>query len=184
MACKTLETARLKLRLGEIADAAAVVPLIGDYDVAKNLARAPHPYAAQDWLDHVTRMAEGYARGTDFSFLVVRKSDGVVMGKCGVHLTDGGPFELGYWLGRPYWGEGFATEAARRVAIFAFYELKVDVLVAGWFEDNPASGRVLEKLGFQATGLEPMESRARRGTVNCHRMRLEREGFGRKKAAA
>ena len=183
MPCVKLETARLKLRLPEMEDMKAVLPLIGDYDVAKNLSRAPHPYAAEDWREHVARMNEGFARGTDFSFLVVRKSDGAVMGKCGVHLLEGRPFELGYWLGKPYWGDGFATEAARRVAAFTFHDLTVETLMAGWFEDNPASGRVLEKLGFVTTGTESRDCKARGAPVNCRMMRLAREDFGRRKAA-
>ena len=181
--CVKLETARLKLRPPELKDMQAILPLIGDYDVAKNLANAPHPYEAQHWADFIARTTEGRARGTGFAFLIVRKTDCVPMGMCGVHLKDSG-FELGYWLGKPYWGEGFATEAARRVCAFALFELKSEWLSAGWFADNPASGRVLEKLGFAAAGTDLRDSKARGKAVACHTMRLDRENFGRRKAAA
>ncbi len=69
-------------------------------------------------------------------------------GCCGLHLRESGLFELGYWLGRPFWGHGYATEAARKLAGFAFSRLKATQLTAGYFHDNPASGRVLEKVGF------------------------------------
>ncbi len=181
--CVKLETARLKLRPPELKDMQAVLPLIGDYDVAKNLANAPHPYEAQHWVDFIARTTESRARGTGFAFMIVRKSDCVPMGMCGVRLNDG-MFELGYWLGKPYWGEGFATEAARRVCAFALFELKCDRLSAAWFADNPASGRVLEKLGFVATGTDLRESKARGVAVECRTMRLDRENYGRRKVAA
>ncbi len=185
MPCMKLETPRLILRPPELSDMDAMVPLIGDYDIAKNLSLVPHPYEKAHWTDYVASIADRRARGIGFSFVILRKAGNRPMGICGVHLKEPGqPFELGYWLGKPYWGEGFATEAARRVAAFAFHDLKADALAAGWFEDNPASGRVLEKLGFVETGAEMKSSLARGTAVNCRMMRLERENFGRRKKAA
>jgi len=86
-------------------------------------------------------------------------------------------FMLGYWIGKPYWGRGFATEAARRVARFTFDELGAERLAAGWFDDNPASGRVLRKLGFQDAGSEEKDCLSRTTPVICHKVTLTRADF-------
>ncbi len=182
MACR-LETERLLLRPPEAEDVRFIAPLIGDYDVAKNLSRVPHPYRESDAATWVSTLGERHAKGEAFQFAVTRKSDGAYMGGCGMHL-DNGLFELGYWLGKPYWKMGYATEAARKMAGFAFHTLKVERLVAGWFHDNPASGHVLEKVGFVADGTDQRNCLARGHAVNCNKVVLDRENFGRRKAAA
>jgi len=183
MSCSRLETGRLLLRPPEIADVPRIVMLIGDYDVAKNLARVPHPYTVAHARDYLERAARGRAEGTLFNFAIARKWDGVLIGGCGLHLEDG-TFEMGYWLGKPYWGKGYATEAAKKLADFAFHSLKAERLEAGWFHDNPASGHVLEKLGARGDGARPRDCLARGHAVYCHQMVLMRETYGRKRNAA
>jgi RimJ/RimL family protein N-acetyltransferase len=173
-----LETGRLLLRPPETGDVAAIVPLIGDFDVAKNLSRAPHPYPESAGYEFIERCAETRDAGTDFTYAITRKSDDAFLGCCGVHLKDGN-FEFGYWLGKPFWGYGYATESARRLAAFAFDELHAPNLVAGWFHDNPASGRVLEKLGCVPNGADQRDCVARGHAVYCHNVKLDREGFER-----
>ena len=177
-----LETHRLLLRPPEYSDASAITTWLGDYDVAKNLASAPHPYREADALAFVTRAAERRARGEGFCFSVLRKPDELFLGDCALSLKDG-RYEIGYWFGKPYWNQGYATEAVRRLLGFAFHDLKAEAVWAGWFHDNPASGRVLEKLGFRPDGASPRASLARGHEVTCHMMALTREQFGRKKAA-
>ena len=176
-----LETGRLLLRPLEAGDAPAITGLIGDYDVTKNLSRSPHPYRESDAHEFLERVSRSRASGEGFVFVILRKADGVFMGTIGLDLRNG-RFELGYWLGKPFWGLGFTTEAARKLLSFAFRELKAMEVTAGWFYDNPASGRVLEKLGFKPCGGEMIECRARGESVYCNRMTLTREDFGRKKA--
>lgn len=183
MSCSRLETGRLLLRPPESADIPRLIMLIGDYDVAKNLAVVPHPYGIEDARAYLERSARVRAEGTGFNFAILRKWDGVFIGCCGLKL-DSGVFEMGYWLGKPYWGKGYATEAARRLAGFAFHDLKAERLEAGYFHDNPGSGRVLEKLGARASGAGPRDCLARGHAVYCHQMVLARENFGRKKDAA
>jgi [ribosomal protein S5]-alanine N-acetyltransferase len=177
-----LETSRLTLRPPEYSDAPRLAELIGDFDVSRNLATAPYPYGLTDAHEYVTRATAARARGEGFVFSVLYKADEAFLGACGLHLHEG-IFELGYWIGKPYWGMGVATEAAGKVVSFAFNSLKAEELTAGWFQDNPASGRVLEKLGFVATGTKLHPCRARGGVFASNRMALTREGFGRKKAA-
>jgi ribosomal-protein-alanine N-acetyltransferase len=183
MSCQ-LNTERLLLRPPETSDVPSIVAGMGEWDVAKNLGRAPFPYREDHAHDFLGRQVEARAKGTDFAFGIVRKNDGAYMGGCGVHLRDGGAFEIGYWLGKPHWGQGYATEAARKVSAFAFHVLKAERLMAGWFHDNPASGHVLEKVGFVFNGSEQRDCAARGHTVFCNMMLLERENFGRRKQAA
>ncbi|HEY1960816.1 MAG TPA: GNAT family N-acetyltransferase, partial [Rhizomicrobium sp.] len=123
------------------------------------------------------------AAGTDFAFGILRQPDATYIGGCGVHLRENGEWEFGYWIGKPYWGNGYATEAGRRLAVFAFDELKIAILTAGWFVDNPASGRVIEKLGCVRTGTEERECRSRGHSVLCNTVTLTREQFRMKQAA-
>jgi [ribosomal protein S5]-alanine N-acetyltransferase len=183
MSCQ-LNTERLLLRPPELKDVAAIVAGIGEWEVAKNLGRAPYPYREEFAYEFIGKQTEARAKGTDFAFMAVRKEDDAMMGCCGVHLRESGAFEVGYWLGKPYWGQGYATEAARKVCGFAFHVLKAERLAAGWFHDNPASGHVLEKVGFVTNGSEQRNCAARGHTVYCNMMLLERENFGRRKQAA
>ncbi len=177
-----LDSERLLLRPPQEADSPAIVSLIAEWDIVKNLSRAPYPYREEDAREAFARHQEGRARGTDFTFTLVRKSDGALIGKCGLHLQQSG-FEMGYWLGRPYWKQGYATEAAARVLAFGFGELKADRIRAGWFHDNPASGRVLKKLGFVPDGADQHDCLARGHSVYCNLMTLSREDFARRCAA-
>jgi RimJ/RimL family protein N-acetyltransferase len=154
--------------------------MIGDYDVAKNLANVAHPFTQTEAREFYARMEDGRARGEVWPFAIHRKGDSAYIGGVGLRLS-GGQFELGYWLGRSYWGKGYATEAARRALGFAFHDLKAMAVTAGWFHDNPRSGHVLEKLGFCATHSEPRDCLARGQAVNCHLTTLAREDFGRQR---
>ena len=173
--CQML-TKRLLLRPPQSSDIADLVALIGDFDVAKNLARVPHPYSEEDAKSFIARTVEQRATGTELAFAITRKSDNAYIGGCGLHLKDG-LFEFGYWLGKPFWGRGFATEAARRLVAYGFGNLKADRLVAGWYHDNPASGHVLEKLGCKPAGAEERDCLARGHAVYCHLVTLDRADF-------
>ena len=172
MPSERLETERLILRAPELADVVRFVPLIADYEVAKNLSTVPHPYTEDAGRDFIARAADKRARGVDYAFAVVRREDDTYVGACGVHPERN--WEFGYWIGRPYWGMGYATEAARRLIAFAFEELGTDYLTAGWFHDNPASSRVLQKLGCVSAGSEERECLARAGEITCNKVVLTR----------
>jgi len=163
-----LETARLKLRAPRREDAKAVAVLANEFLVAANTARLPHPYRIADaelFIAHASKRDGGP------SFIIVL--DGSPIGACGIDLrTDGA--ELGYWLGMPFWGQGFATEAARAVIDYAFGELDLEALHAGARVSNPASRRVLEKCAFQWIGVRLTRIRAINSAAPVDRFRLDR----------
>ena len=178
-----LETERLLLRRPERRDIPAIVPLANNYDVAKNLSKLPHPYTAQDGEDYVANVEKQWAAGSDFPFSITRKSDGALIGGCGLHPKNGGVFEFGYWLGQPFWKQGYATEAARRLVVYAFQDLQAARVWAGWYWDNPASGHVLSKVGCTPTGQEKRPCLARGVDVDCNIAVLSREEFLNRRAA-
>lgn len=158
-------TPRLLLRPGWMEDAAALAHAIGDAAVLRNLTRAPCPYGLADAqaflaLPHDPRLPR---------LLAFTRTHGAprLIGGCGVTRADDGVPELGYWIARPYWGLGFATEAARAVLSMARAH-GVTGIRAAHFADNAASGNVLRKLGFAFTGrVEQRSSPARGAQADC-----------------
>lgn len=142
-------TERLLLRPGWAEDAAPLAAAIGDEAILTKLAKAPSPYRLADAETFL-----GMERGEgDADFLIIARTEGAPRLVGGVGLqSDGDELELGYWIARPYWGLGFATEAARAVIDIARHTLRRSRIVSAHFIDNPASGRVLTKLGFKPTG--------------------------------
>jgi ribosomal-protein-alanine N-acetyltransferase len=176
-------TQRLILRAPMLSDVNAVVAALNDYDVAKNLRLVPHPYTEAMYRGRLADIDAERRNGTSFSFAVTRAMDGAFIGFCSIDRQSGETWEFGYWYGRSYWGQGYATEAARPVLRFAFEDVGVSALAAGWYFDNPASGRVLEKLGFRATGIARVNCVSRGCEVVSNRVQLTRDQFARKKAA-
>jgi len=106
-----------------------------------------------------------------------------LIGVCSVARGADGAWELGFWYGKPYWGQGYATEAAWPVMRFAFEDFGAERLTAAWFDDDPAAGAVLHKLGFAVTSVTPLKSLARGCEALANRVQLTKEQFARKKAA-
>jgi RimJ/RimL family protein N-acetyltransferase len=163
-----LATKRLTLRAPRVADAKAIASLINDRRIAENTARIPHPYSLADahaFLAQVNRAAG------EPSFAIVL-ADGTIIGGCGIHVLSGGEPELGYWIGVPYWGRGYATEAARAVLDHGFGALGCERLTSRARVSNPASRRVLEKCGFQWTGVSLIRIHALKSSapIDCFRL--------------
>jgi RimJ/RimL family protein N-acetyltransferase len=159
-------TERLLLRPGWIEDAPALVQAIGELSVARNLARVPYPYGLGD--------AEAFLSQPQHpvlpNCLIFTRTAGSprLVGGIGLDRDAKGRIELGYWIARPYWGLGFATEAGRAIMAYADASLRLPQLEAGHFLDNPASAHVLRKLGFQPTGeVRARYSVAREAMVPC-----------------
>jgi RimJ/RimL family protein N-acetyltransferase len=155
-----IATERLVLRGLADADAPQLAELAGDFNVAAMTARIPHPYALSDaeWF-------VGYARGRDprreVNFAVEHRQFGVI-GVLGFDGTDPQRPEVGYWLGRPFWGRGYASEALKAALVWARADWGKNAVWAGHFADNRASGGVLIKAGFLYTGdVEPRHCVAR-----------------------
>jgi RimJ/RimL family protein N-acetyltransferase len=165
-----LETERLVLRAPRLADANAVALLLNDRRVADNLSRVPHPYSRADAEEFVTRVNQP---GGEVAFLITRRDDRII-GACGIAKLDGVNPEIGYWLGVPYWRQGHATEAVRALIDHAFADLGLETLQAGARVSNPASRRVLEKCGFQWTGVVLTRIRAIASAAPVDRFRLDR----------
>ena len=144
-------TERLLLRPGWREDAQALCRAIGDEGIVRNLAKAPWPYRLQDAESFLARDP----RPNETNCLIFLRGEGApeLVGGIGFGRTPDGELEFGYWVARSHWGRGIATEAWRAVLANARDSLRLPRLVAGHFTDNPASGRVLQKLGFQPTGV-------------------------------
>lgn len=176
-------TQRLILREPTLTDTPVFVAILGDYEVAKNLAQVPHPFTQEHYRDAMRAYAQERQNGASYRFAVTRAMDGALIGSCAVDRVAGGVWDFGYWYGRQYWGQGYATEAGRPVLRFAFDDLGAEMLVAHWHFDNPASGHVLEKLGFAAAGPAQRNCAARGREVASTRVQLTKAQFARKKAA-
>lgn len=144
-------TSRLLLRPGWREDAPALFQAIADEGIVRNLAMAPWPYSLVDAEAFLARDRPPH----EPACLVFLRTNGTprLIGSVGFGRLPSGALEFGYWITRPYWGLGFATEAGQALIANARHTLRVKRLAAGHFLDNPASGRVLNKLGFRPTGI-------------------------------
>ncbi len=175
-------TARLLLRPGWAEDAAALAAAIGDERIVRNLATAPWPYRLRDAEAFLAQPRDPVLP----SFLIFERTDAEprLLGSCGLGRRPSGGVELGYWVARPFWGRGIATEAGAALIEIA-RTLRLPRLQASHFLDNPASGRVLEKLGFEPVGITaPRLSCARRTEAPAKLMRLELAQNGLEEAEA
>jgi RimJ/RimL family protein N-acetyltransferase len=173
-----LKTERLVLRALCQRDLPAIVQLAGDRRVAENTARIPHPYTAADAEELLASINQ---KGSETVFAL--ELDGALIGMSGLDpRTDGA--ELGYWLGVPFWGRGYATEAVRAVIDYGFGALGYEVLHSGARVSNPASRRVLEKCGFQWSGVRLCRIRAINSAAPIDRFRLDRRLWASLKAWA
>ena len=168
MIAETLSLAgeKLTLRPFNLDDAPRVTELVSNWNVASMVARIPHPYpkgAAEEWI---AGHNERRAAGDSWPFAIETKKPGLV-GTIGLSMTESGSMEIDYWIGEPYWGKGIASEATRVLVEFAFDILGVERLAAGHFKANPASGRVLKKVGFEEVGEDKRFCLARDEELDC-----------------
>ena len=166
-------TERLLLRPGWGEDAPALAAAIADERIVRNLATAPWPYRLRDAEAYLAQPRNPLLP----SFLIFERTEGAprLVGSCGLARRASGAVELGYWIARPFWGRGLATEASAALVEIA-RALRLPRLQASHFLDNPASGRVLEKLGFEPLGITALRLSCARGEEAPARMfRLELE---------
>jgi RimJ/RimL family protein N-acetyltransferase len=132
--------------------------LAGDYDVARFTSDIPQPFSPDEALEWIE------ARPGDVRLGII--ADQALVGAVGYFLRRSGVAELGFWIGRPWWGRGLATSASRLLIERAIATTRIPAFTSHHFVDNPASGRVLEKLGFVVMGRGREHSRARGESVD------------------
>jgi ribosomal-protein-alanine N-acetyltransferase len=165
-----IRTDRLVLKKPEDDDKGAIVEQIGDWEVAKWLSRVPHPYTAadaDDWFKIIRR------QGLELSVYL----DTSLIGGIGLTQDEDDAYEFGYWLGRNYWGHGYATEAGAGLLRYAVDNLDSPRINSSYLQGNSASANVLRKLGFEETGKGEIYCVSRKETVPS--MTLILKSFGR-----
>ncbi|MCJ8191565.1 GNAT family N-acetyltransferase [Sphingomicrobium aestuariivivum] len=160
-------TKNLLLRPGWSCDAPALAKAIGTKRIVANLASAPWPYGLEQAEQFLARMDDMPLP----TFLITLRNSAEVIGACGFGYAPSGEIELGYWIAEGHWGHGYATEAAAAILDIA-KTLGWSRIEAGHYLDNPASGRVLEKLGFTPTGRHAMRHSCARGEEAMSRLYL------------
>lgn len=149
----TLETPRLVLRPYSEADLPALIRLAGAREVAITTLRIPHPYTEENAREYLAICQAESASGPVTRFAITLRADGQFCGGAGLRLDPAHRHaELGYWLGVPFWGQGYATEAARAMLAYGFDTLALHRIYASHFAGNDASGRVLRKIGMKYEG--------------------------------
>ena len=150
-----LQTARLTLRPYEISDISALVPIIGSREVAATTLRIPHPYTEAYAREFIAGAQEDLESGKSVRLAIIVSENGLLCGGIGLQINkDHHHAELGYWIGLPYWRNGYATEAARAVVQYGFETLGLNRIYASHSTNNPASGNVLRKLGMRHEGTQ------------------------------
>jgi ribosomal-protein-alanine N-acetyltransferase len=158
-------TDRLVLKKPGPDDKPLLVSQIGDWEVSRWLSRVPYPYTlsdADEWLDIIS------SHEMDFNVF----KDGLLIGGAGLTQDEDDYHELGYWLGRKYWGHGFATEACRALLDHARLAFNCSKIKASYLQGNAGSANVLKKLGFEAIGEGEIYCVPRKETVACIKLEL------------
>jgi len=146
-----IETQRLILRAFTMSDAPRLCELIAVPDIIKMLEQPPWPYTLTDaklWLQGLPSREQ---RAEAYCFAIELPGTGLI-GGISLQKKNSDDFNLGFWLGKDFWGKGYASEAAKGIISWGQEQLQLTKLTAGYFEDNPVSGKLLQKLGFIATG--------------------------------
>lgn len=178
-----IETERLLLRPLTLEDAPEIAAKIDDYQISKNLARVPFPYHlsdAEEFLDWALALDQRSA----FRAISLKTTPDQIAGVISYDwMQDKQKAELGYWLLPEHWGKGMMTEAAKAMVDHAFTTTDLDSLGSCFFNENPASGKVLAHAGFQVTGACSQFSKARGTEVAVTTVQLLRRDWLNKKAA-
>ncbi|MEN2464903.1 GNAT family N-acetyltransferase [Ornithinibacillus sp. JPR2-1] len=149
----TLKTERLILRQFTIDDATRVQELAGNKDVSKTTLGIPHPYpleAAKQWIENHPKMM----KNDIFPFAIVLKAEDILIGTMTIRINDTHKkAELAYWIGKEYWGNGYATEAAKEIVRYGFEDLNLNRIWAKAMSKNPASSKVMINVGMKKEGV-------------------------------
>ena len=160
MGMTEIRTKRLVLKKPRHKDKQLIVSQIGDWEVSKWLSRVPYPYTendADEWIRTISRK--------ELSFNIFENDS--LVGGIGLTLHEDDCHELGYWLGRQHWGQGFATEAGKGLLHYAVEGLGIRNFKSSYMKGNDASARVLAKLGFIKSGEGEIYCLSRKETLPC-----------------
>ncbi|MCM3617676.1 GNAT family N-acetyltransferase [Sutcliffiella horikoshii] len=151
---KTILTDRLYLRIFEESDAETVQVLCNNINIYKSTLYLPFPYSLNDALGWMKNHQKNFEEDCSYEFAITDRINGNLFGA--ISLTNNQKFnhgEIAYWIGEEYWGKGYGTEAAKAIIDFAFKEKKLHKVFARYFKSNPASGRIMQKVGMVQEGL-------------------------------
>ncbi len=177
MSAPVIETQRLVLRAPRLEDLGRCAELLGDYEVAKMLSRVTYPYDLDEGRKYLARAGESWqdqANAEELGFQV--DLNGEMIGGISFKKLQETP-EIGYWLGRPYWGKGYMCEAARAAVTWLFHNTDHEQLACEAMTENAASLRVAEKLGFRIVAEVGCNSLSRGATMPAIRAELTRTEF-------
>ena len=150
---KQLETKRLILRPITSDDSTRIEELAGDYDVAKSTLNIPHPYPKGSAIQFIESILTAEKSNKIVMFAIIDKELQLLIGLINLNLSL--PLkrgELAYWIGKPYWGKGYGTEAAKVLLEYGFNNLELNKIFAASFTSNPGSWRIMEKIGLKYEG--------------------------------
>ena len=168
-----LETDRLRIVPFEVSDSAELAALMNDEDIARMMASIPHPFSEADAVDWIAKRP--FDRSADGFAAKITLKDGTMVGFVGL---GGDPVNTAYALGRRYWGQGLATEAMQALLTDSFAIHRFEEITAGAMFDNPASQKVLEKLGFEKSGEKMHKASGRLEEAPLFLYRLRSANFG------
>lgn len=148
-----LTTPRLLLRQLRPEDVPDLVKYADNRKISDQIVNIPYPYREPQAAFRIAYVARGFKQGTHYVFAIIWEASQELIGEVSLHLDDARRrAQLSYWIGEPFWNQGIATEAAGAVLAFGFERLDLSHVIASHYAENPASGRVLEKIGLLATG--------------------------------
>lgn len=159
-----IETENLILRPYTLADSQMLTKLAGDIRVAKTTLNIPHPYSddlAKEWI---STCEHNWLNRTGISYAVILKSCSQLVGTASLVSISGEEAELGYWIGHEFWGKGYGTEAASALVQQAFEKFSISVIIAEHLSSNPASGKVMTKIGM--VKVDDINKRDRNGLLS------------------
>jgi [ribosomal protein S5]-alanine N-acetyltransferase len=149
----TLSTERLILRKLETTDAKRIEELARDYDVAKTTLNIPHPYPKGSAVVFIHSVKESESKGKLVTYAITKKDTNELIGLMAISINSTfNRGELAYWVGKPYWGQGYGTEAAKALLQYGFEVLQLNRIYAQSFTTNPGSWRIMEKIGLKYEG--------------------------------
>jgi len=169
-----IETKRLTLRQLELSDVDALSRLGGEFDIACMTGSFPHPFPPLSAEFRLMYLQQQWRQGLAYPYAVTLDDDELIGIVNIFRRHANAELEISYWLGKPYWGQGYATEAAQAIIDEAHRTIGATTIIAGVFVDNPASLHILQKLGFKLTGESGMYfSMTRLKNVHCLDLRLD-----------